>query len=102
MRGLHKLMRAAFPALGGIESTFRGGILPDEIAPARPRGFADRHGWVVARIFEDASMPDANGRDARPGLDAGGDHGLVGGPGWVGRLRGCWSCSVSCTLRSRR
>jgi DNA invertase Pin-like site-specific DNA recombinase len=31
---------------------------------------ADRHGWVVARIFEDAGISGAKGRDARPGLDA--------------------------------
>jgi DNA invertase Pin-like site-specific DNA recombinase len=31
---------------------------------------ADRHGWDVCRIFEDAGISGAKGRDQRPGLDA--------------------------------
>jgi DNA invertase Pin-like site-specific DNA recombinase len=31
---------------------------------------AERHGWTVVRIFEDAGISGAKGRDARPGLDA--------------------------------
>lgn len=31
---------------------------------------ADRHGWTVAAVFEDAGISGAKGRDRRPGLDA--------------------------------
>jgi DNA invertase Pin-like site-specific DNA recombinase len=31
---------------------------------------AERHGWVVVRIFEDAGISGAKSRDSRPGLDA--------------------------------
>src|SRR5215475_9383396 len=31
---------------------------------------AERHGWVVAEVFEDAGISGAKGRDKRPALDA--------------------------------
>jgi hypothetical protein len=31
---------------------------------------AERHGWVVVRVFEDAGISGAKSRDSRPGLDA--------------------------------
>jgi DNA invertase Pin-like site-specific DNA recombinase len=31
---------------------------------------ADRHGWTVAAVYEDAGISGAKGRDKRPGLDA--------------------------------
>ena len=31
---------------------------------------ASRHSWSVVRVFEDAGISGAKGRDARPGLDA--------------------------------
>jgi DNA invertase Pin-like site-specific DNA recombinase len=34
------------------------------------KAVADRHGWLVAAIYEDAGISGAKGRDKRPGLDA--------------------------------
>jgi DNA invertase Pin-like site-specific DNA recombinase len=34
------------------------------------RAVAERHGWEVVRIFEDAGISGSKGRDDRPGLDA--------------------------------
>ena len=31
---------------------------------------AKRHGWLVVKVFEDAGISGAKGRDGRPGLDA--------------------------------
>ena len=31
---------------------------------------AERHGWEVAAVYEDAGISGAKGRDLRPGLDA--------------------------------
>jgi DNA invertase Pin-like site-specific DNA recombinase len=31
---------------------------------------ADRHGWIVAQVYEDAGISGAKGRHSRPGLDA--------------------------------
>jgi len=31
---------------------------------------AERHGWVIAKIFQDAGISGAKGREKRPGLDA--------------------------------
>jgi DNA invertase Pin-like site-specific DNA recombinase len=31
---------------------------------------AERHGWTVLSVFEDAGISGAKGRDQRPGLDA--------------------------------
>ena len=33
-------------------------------------GVAERHGWHVVSIFEDAGISGAKGREQRPGLDA--------------------------------
>lgn len=32
-------------------------------------GVADRHGWLVVAVYEDAGISGAKGRDHRPGLD---------------------------------
>lgn len=36
----------------------------------RVRGVAERSGWNVVRIYEDAGISGAKGRDKRPGLDS--------------------------------
>ncbi|HEY5305724.1 MAG TPA: recombinase family protein, partial [Pseudolabrys sp.] len=34
------------------------------------KAVAERHGWEVVTVFEDAGISGAKGRDRRPGLDA--------------------------------
>jgi DNA invertase Pin-like site-specific DNA recombinase len=34
------------------------------------KGVAERHGWEIVTVFEDAGISGAKGRDRRPGLDA--------------------------------